>query len=111
MVFPYLALRLTEFTQEGSYDITSSSVFFIFCDINVFKVILIMQKIFQSDRIQGGSHNKLTAYYGCSNADLNLILAAATTNRFMFENYLIINSLMESMGVCLTWHDCKVPTL
>ena len=54
-----------------------------------------MQKIFQSDRIQGGSHNKLTAYYGCSNADLNLILAAATTDRFMFQ---LINSLMKPYG-------------
>ena len=30
-------------------------------------------KIFQSDRIQVGSQNKLTAYYAYSNADLNLI--------------------------------------
>ena len=53
-------------------------------------------KIFQSDRIHGGSHNKLTAYYACKNADLNLILVAAMTNGVMFQ---IINSLMEAMGV------------
>ena len=38
----------------------------------------------------------MTAYYACRNADLNLILVAAMTNRVMFQ---IINSLMEAMGV------------
>ena len=43
------------------------------------------------------SNKKITAHYACRNADLNLLLVAATTNRFQ-----IIDSLMESMGVRLT---------
>ena len=45
------------------------------------------------------SKKKITAHYACRNADLNLLLVAATTNRFSFQ---IIDSLMESMGVRLT---------
>ena len=45
------------------------------------------------------SNKKITAHYACRNADLNLLLIAATTNRFSFQ---IIDSLMESMGVRLT---------
>ena len=46
-----------------------------------------------------------TAHYACRNADLNLIQVMGTTNRFIFQ---IINSLIESWGVCLTCFDCKV---
>ena len=45
------------------------------------------------------------ARYACRNADLNLIQVAGTTNGFIFQ---IINSLIESWGVCLTCLDGKV---
>ena len=45
------------------------------------------------------SNKKITAHYACRNVDLNLLLVAATTNRFSFQ---ILDSLMESMGVRLT---------
>ena len=38
----------------------------------------------------------------CRNADLNLIWVAAATNRLIFQ---IIYSLLEPMGVRLTWRD------
>ena len=52
------------------------------------------------------SHNCLTgeftAHYACNNAEMNL--KSTTDNRF---NFRIINSLMESWGVGLTWLDCN----
>ena len=45
------------------------------------------------------------ARYACRNADLNLIQVAGMTNGFIFQ---IINSLIESWGVCLTCLDGKV---
>ena len=57
-------------------------------------------------------HNYLacefTALHACSNAEMNL--KSSTTNGF---NFRIINSLMESWRVRLTWLDCnngKKPT-
>ena len=47
---------------------------------------------------------KFTARYLCRNEDLNLILVAATTNGFLFQ---IVDSLMASIGVRLTWRDCS----
>ena len=43
-------------------------------------------------------YREFTGYYACRIADLNLILAAGTTNRFTFQ---MVNSLMESWGVHL----------
>ena len=59
-------------------------------------------KDFQSDQIQESSRKIFTAHYACRNAALNL--TPGTTNGFIFQ---IINSLIESSGVRLTWFDCK----
>ena len=61
-------------------------------------------KDFQSDQIQRSSRKIFTAHYACRNAALNLTPVTGTTNGFIFQ---IINSLIESWGVCLTWFDCK----
>ena len=61
-------------------------------------------KDFQSDQIQGSSRKIFTAHYTCRNAALNLTPVTGTTNGFIFQ---IINSLIESWGVRLTWFDCN----
>ena len=61
-------------------------------------------KDFQSDQIQRSSRKIFTAHDACRNAALNLTPVTGTTNGFIFQ---IINSLIESCGVCLTWFDCK----
>ena len=61
-------------------------------------------KDFQSDQIQRSSRKIFTAHYVCRNAALNLTPVTETTNGFIFQ---IINSLIESWGVRLTWFDCK----
>ena len=61
-------------------------------------------KDFQSDQIQRSSRKIFTAHYACRNAALNLTPVTGTTNGFIFQ---IINSLIESWGVRLTWFDCK----
>ena len=61
-------------------------------------------KYFQSDQIQRTSCTISTAHYTCRNANLNLMLVTGTANGFVFQ---IINSLIESWGVCLTWFDYK----
>ena len=58
-------------------------------------------KDFQSDQIQRSSRKIFTAHY--ANA-LNLTPVTGTSNGFIFQ---IINSLMESWGVHLTWFDCN----
>ena len=45
---------------------------------------------------------EFAADYACKNAEMNL--KSTTNNGF---NFRIINSLMESWGVHLTWPDCK----
>ena len=62
-------------------------------------------KDFQSDQKQRSSRKIFTAHYACRNAALNLTPVTGTTNGFIFQ---IINSLIESWGVRLTWFDCKV---
>ena len=47
---------------------------------------------------------KLTDHYACKNADLNLRLVVATSNRFIFQ---IIDSLIQSLGLRLTCLDCN----
>ena len=61
-------------------------------------------KDFQSDQIQRSSRKIFTAHYACRNAALNLTPVTGTTNGFISE---IINSLIESWGVRLTWFDCN----
>ena len=61
-------------------------------------------KDFQSDQIQRSSRKIFTAHYACRKAALNLTPVTGTTNGFIFQ---IINSLIESWGVRLTWFDCK----
>ena len=61
-------------------------------------------KDFQSDQIQKGSRKIFTAHYACRNAALNLTPVTGTTNGFTFQ---MINSLIESWGVCLTCFDCN----
>ena len=72
-------------------------------DVNVFTTItficFIHSKIFQSDWKQRSQCEKFTAHYACRNADLNLRLVVAVSNRFIFQ---IIDSLMQSWGVRLT---------
>ena len=63
-------------------------------------------KDFQSDQIQRSSRKIFTAHYACRNAALNFTSVTGTTNGFIFQ---IINSLIESWGVRLTWFDCKYP--
>ena len=60
---------------------------------------------FQSDQIQRSSHKIFTAHYACRNAALNLTPVMGTTNGFIFQ---IINSVIESWGVRLTYFDCKI---
>ena len=61
-------------------------------------------KDFQSNQIQRSSRKIFTAHYACRNAALNLTPVTGTTNGFIFQ---IINSLIESWGVHLTWFDCN----
>ena len=61
-------------------------------------------KDFQSDQIQRSSRKIFTAYYACRNASLNLTPVTGTTNGFIFQ---IINSVIESWGVRLTYFDCN----
>ena len=61
-------------------------------------------KDFQSDQIQRSCRKIFTVHYACKNADLNLTLVSGATNAFIFQ---IINSLIESCGVCLTGLDCN----
>ena len=61
-------------------------------------------KDFQSDQVQRSSRKIFTAHYACRNAVLNLTPVTGTTNGFIFQ---IINSLIESWGVRLTWFDCN----
>ena len=61
-------------------------------------------KDFQSDQMQRSSRKIFTAHYACRNAALNLTPVTGTTNGFIFQ---IINSLIESWEVRLTWFDCK----
>ena len=62
-------------------------------------------KDFQSNQIQRSSRKIFTAHYACRNAALNLTPVTGTTNGFIFQ---IINSLIESWGVRLTWFDCNL---
>ena len=62
-------------------------------------------KDFQSDQIQRSSRKIFTAHYACRNVALNLTPVTGTTNGFIFQ---IINSLIEPLGVRLTWFDCNV---
>ena len=77
-----------------SYEISASSLFFIF-DVNVFEVILSIQKYFSLTKYGEVivKHSLLIMQSACKNVDLNLILVAATTDVF---NFRIVNSLMAS---------------
>ena len=57
-------------------------------------------KDFQSDQIKRSSRKIFTAHYAWRNAFLNLTPVTRTTNGFTFQ---IINSLIESWGVRLTF--------
>ena len=57
------------------------------------QLIFAHSKIFN---LQRSYLTKIDAQYACRNADLNLILGATTTNRYIFQ---IIDLKMESMGV------------
>ena len=71
-------------------------------DVNVFKAILSIQRIFNLTK-----YWEVVAkiHYLCRSADLNLILVPATTNRFIFQ---IINWSMKYMGVLLIRCGCKL---
>ena len=62
-------------------------------------------KDFHSDQKQRSSRKIFTAHDVCRNVALNLTPVTGTTNGFIFQ---IINSLIESLGVRLTWFDCNV---
>ena len=87
---------------RGSYEISTSSVFLNLMYISFKK--LNSFKDFQSDQIQRSSRKIFTAHYACRNAALNLTPVTGTTNGFIFQ---MINSLIESWGVLLTYLDCK----
>ena len=70
---------------------------------SVMKFMLKCLRSCPSKIIQSGRVVIYAAHYTCSNVDLNLILVAARTSGFIFQ---IIDSLMASRGVHLTWHDC-----
>ena len=80
----------SEFTREVVMKF--QPLIFLKFDVNVFKAILFI------------SSKKFTAHYACRNADLNVTM----TNGFTLH---IIDLLMESCGVCLTWLDCKLDIL
>ena len=80
----------SEFTREVVMKF--QPLIFLKFDVNVFKAILFI------------SSKKFTAHYACRNADLNV----AMTNGFICQ---IIDLLMESCGVYLTWLDCKLDIL
>ena len=80
----------SEFT--GEVVMKFQPLIFLKFDVNVFKAILFI------------SSKKFTAHYACRNADLNV----AMTNGFTFH---IVDLLMESCGVYLTWLDCKLDIL
>ena len=62
-------------------------------------------KDFQSDQIQRSYRKIFTAHYPCRTAALMLTPVTGTTKRFIFQ---IINSVIQSWGVRLTWFDCKI---
>ena len=62
-------------------------------------------KDFHSDQIQRSSRKIFPAHYACRNVALNLTPVTGTTNGLIFQ---IINSLIEPLGVRLTWFDCNV---
>ena len=70
---------------------------------SVMKFMLKCLRSCPSKIIESGRVVIYAAHYTCSNVDLNLILVAARTSGFIFQ---IIDSLMASRGVHLTWHDC-----
>ena len=65
-------------------------------------------KDFQSDQMQRSSRKIFTAHYACRNAALNLTPVTGTTYGFIFQ---MINSLIESWGLRLTWFDCNIKVL
>ena len=67
---------------------------------------LINLKIFNLTKIHRSSRKIFPAHYPCRNAGLNLTLVMGSANGFVFQ---IINSLIESWRVRLTWLDCKRP--
>ena len=88
---------------RGSYEISTSSIF-----LKLMKCLLrslIHSKISNLTKIQRSSRKIFTAHYACRNAALNLTPLTGTTNGFIFQ---IINSLIESWGVHLTWFDCNM---
>ena len=74
--------------------------------LKIFEWIKLLQRQIQGNWGGRKSYNCLmcefTAHYVCKNVEMNLKFT--TTNGF---NFWIINSLMESWEVCLTWLDCK----
>ena len=60
------------------------------------QLIFVHSKIFKSDRTKRSYLTKMAAHHACRNADLNSILGATTTNRYIFQ---IIDLEMESVGV------------
>ena len=61
-------------------------------------------KDFQSDEIQRSCRKIFTAHYACRTGDLNLTPVTGPTNGYIFQ---IINSLIESWEVRLTFFDCN----
>ena len=53
-------------------------------DVNVFKAVLDIQRLFNLTEYREVIVKKFTTRYLCRNEDLNFILVAATTNGFLF---------------------------
>ena len=65
-------------------------------------------KYFQSDQMQRSSRKIFTVHYACMNADSNLTPVAGTANPGLTDSFFqIINSLMESFVLKLTYLGCK----
>ena len=74
---------------------------------NIWRNVILSNFLILPNEILRSCSQTLTAHYARRNADLNFTLVTGMTNGFLFQ---IINSLMESTGVCLTWLDCNTPS-
>ena len=74
---------------------------------NIWRNVILSIFLILPKEILRSCSQTLTAHYACRNADLNFTLVTGMTNRFLFQR---INSLIESIGVCLNWLDCNTPS-
>ena len=93
----------SEFTCEIVMKVLQAQFPWIWCKC-------LWSNFIQSKILNLTKYNEILKNIHCSlrilrGADLNLTEATGTTNGFIFQ---IINSLIESWGVCFTYLDCKL---